>query len=385
MKLDWKTCWKACLSVFLLYLCVHYFPAATDLLATVIGAASPVLIGCIVAYAVNLLMVFYEKLYFPRTNRPFLAKSRRPICMLAAYVTVAAILALVLLLVVPQLVSCVKLLLSDIPAAAEHLVAALDELEFIPDDYIARLEAIDWKTHLRSLLDNLGNVMNLLMNTVLSVFNGVVTAFLALIFSIYILASKERLKRQFDRLLYHALRPRLYGHVIYVLHILHDSFRSYLIGQCTEAVILGGLCTAGMLIFGFPYATMIGAFIAVTALIPVAGAYIGAIVGAFIIFMVSPIKALWFLIFILILQQIEGNLIYPKVVGSSLRLPALWVLAAVTVGGGLFGIAGMLLGVPLAAAGYRILRERIPPKPQSVSTPAPSQQNNDTPPAPPAI
>lgn len=227
--------------------------------------------------------------------------------------------------------------------------------------------------------------MNLLMNTVLSVFNGVVTAFLALIFSIYILASKERLKRQFDRLLYHALRPRLYGHVIYVLHILHDSFRSYLIGQCTEAVILGGLCTAGMLIFGFPYATMIGAFIAVTALIPVAGTYIGAIVGAFIIFMVSPIKALWFLIFILILQQIEGNLIYPKVVGSSLRLPALWVLAAVTVGGGLFGIAGMLLGVPLAAAGYRILRERIPPKPQPVSTPAPSQQNNDTPPAPPAI
>ena len=140
---------------------------------------------------------------------------------------------------------------------------------------------------------------------------------------------------------------------------LNDCFHSYIVGQCTEAVILGLLCTFGMLIFRLPYATMIGALIAFTALIPIAGAYIGAFVGAFMIIMVSPFKALIFLIFIVILQQIEGNLIYPKVVGSSIGLPGIWVLAAVTVGGGIMGIMGMLLGVPLAACVYRLLREDV--------------------------
>ena len=145
----------------------------------------------------------------------------------------------------------------------------------------------------------------------------------------------------------------------YVLHTLNDCFHKYIVGQCTEAVILGALCTIGMLILQLPYATMIGAFIAFTALIPVAGAYIGAIVGAFMIFTESPFKAIVFLIFIIVLQQFEGNIIYPRVVGSSMGLPAMWVLAAVTVGGGVMGIPGMLLGVPLAAALYRFVREDV--------------------------
>lgn len=369
MKLDWKTCLKIGLSVFLLFLAIRFWPAAEGLLTTLVGAAAPLLIGCIIAYVVNILMAVYERWYFPRTARPRLIKSRRPLCMLAAFITVAAIVAVVLILVVPQLVSCVKLLIADIPAAAEYLVAKLDKLDFVPDDFISYLESIEWKSRINQILEGIGNVMDVVMNTILSVFNGVVTTVLALIFAVYLLASKEKLSRQFDRLLYHGLRSRFYDGVLYVLNVLNDCFRKYIVGQCTEAVILGTLCTAGMLIFGFPYATMIGALIAFTALIPVAGAYIGAGVGAFIILMVSPIKALWFLVFILVLQQIEGNLIYPKVVGSSLGLPALWVLAAVTIGGGLFGIAGMLLGVPLAAAVYRILREHIPPKPQPEPAP----------------
>lgn len=364
MKLDWKTCWKVGLSIFLLYLCIHFWPTASRLLTTLVGAASPLIIGCIIAYVVNLLMALYERWYFPRTDRSRLIKSRRPLCMLAAFITVAAIVAIVVILIVPQLVSCIKLLIADIPAAADYLIAQLDKLDFVSDDLVNSLESIDWKNRLDQILEGLGSVMDIVMSTVLSVFNGVVTTVLAVIFAVYLLASKEKLSRQFDRLLYHGLRSRFYDGVLYVLNVLNDCFRKYIVGQCTEAVILGTLCTVGMLIFGFPYATMIGALIAFTALIPVAGAYIGAGVGAFIILMVAPIKALWFLIFILILQQIEGNIIYPKVVGSSLGLPALWVLAAVTIGGGLFGIAGMLLGVPLAAAVYRILREHIPQKPQ---------------------
>lgn len=369
MKLDWKTCWKIALSAFLLFLAIRFWPAAAGLLTTLAGAAAPLLIGCIIAYVVNLLMAVYERWYFPRTDRPRLIKSRRPLCMLSAFITVAAIIAVVVILVVPQLVSCIKLLIADIPAAADYLIAQLDKLDFVSDDLVAALESIDWKSRLDQILESLGSVMDIVMTAILSVFNGVVTTVLAMIFAVYLLASKEKLSRQFDRLLHHGLRSRLYDGVLYVLNVLNDCFRKYIVGQCTEAVILGSLCTVGMLIFGFPYATMIGALIAFTALIPVAGAYIGAGVGAFIILMVAPIKALWFLIFILILQQIEGNIIYPKVVGSSLGLPALWVLAAVTIGGGLFGIAGMLLGVPLAAAVYRILREHIPPKPQPEPAP----------------
>ena len=136
-----------------------------------------------------------------------------------------------------------------------------------------------------------------------------------------------------------------------------DCFHRYIVGQCTEAVILGVLCTVGMLIFRFPYAPMIGALIGFTALIPVAGAYIGAAVGAIMILTVSPLKALLFLVFIVVLQQLEGNLIYPKVVGKSIGLPAIWVLAAITVGGSLMGIAGMLISVPITAALYRLLKE----------------------------
>lgn len=145
----------------------------------------------------------------------------------------------------------------------------------------------------------------------------------------------------------------------YVLSVLNDSFHKYIVGQCTEAVILGVLCTIGMLILGLPYATMIGALIALTALIPVAGAYIGAGVGAFMVLTVSPIQAVIFLVYIVILQQLEGNLIYPRVVGSSMGLPAIWVLVAVTIGGGVMGIPGMLLGVPLAATFYRLIRDDV--------------------------
>ena len=147
--------------------------------------------------------------------------------------------------------------------------------------------------------------------------------------------------------------------IFYILDVLDESFHSFIVGQCIEAVVLGSLCAIGMLILQLPYAVMIGAFIGFTALIPIAGAYIGAVVGAIMILTVSPLQALQFVIFIVVLQQIEGNLIYPKVVGQSIGLPGMWVLTAITVGGGVLGVGGMLLAVPLFAAGYRLLREDI--------------------------
>ncbi|HJD30447.1 MAG TPA: AI-2E family transporter, partial [Candidatus Eisenbergiella stercorigallinarum] len=164
---------------------------------------------------------------------------------------------------------------------------------------------------------------------------------------------------QAKRILRAYLKEKTVREIGRVIRTADDTFSSFIIGQCTEAVILGTLCALGMLVFDFPYAVMIGSFIGVTALIPIVGAYLGAGLGAFMILTVDPLKALLFLIFIVVLQQLEGNLIYPRVVGSSIGLPGMWVLAAVTVGGGLMGIGGMLLGVPLTATAYKLLRSDV--------------------------
>ena len=188
------------------------------------------------------------------------------------------------------------------------------------------------------------------------------TGLLALIFSIYLLLERETLGGQFGKLLRRFLPTKWQGRVSYVLHTLDDCFHRYIVGQCLEAFIIGVLCALGMMLLRLPYATMIGALVGFTALIPVAGAYIGAAVGAFMILTVDPFQALIFLVFLVILQQLEGNLIYPKVVGSSLGLPGIWVLAAVVIGGGVLGVLGMLLGVPVAAAAYTLIKNDVAKK-----------------------
>ena len=242
-------------------------------------------------------------------------------------------------------------------------VAFVNSLNIVPQDLLAPLLKVDWQSKLLDILKTLtsgvGNVMGAVITTVSSMFSALVTGLLALIFSIYLLLSQEDLKRQFGKLLRRFLPSKWLGRFSYGIHTLDDCFHRYIVGQCLEAVIIGALCALGMGLLRLPYATMIGALVGFTALIPVAGAYIGAGVGAFMILTVDPIQALIFLVFLVILQQLEGNLIYPKVVGSSLGLPGIWVLAAVTVGGGLLGIGGMLLGVPLAAAIYRMLGEEV--------------------------
>jgi len=265
--------------------------------------------------------------------------------------------------VVPELTACVELLIAQIPGAVSKAVSWLEANAAIPEEMLSSLQNIDWKSRIEQIISLLtsgvGSVMGTAVNVVSSVFSGIVTALFALIFSIYLLTGKEKLGSQFDRLMRRYMKDKLYNRSKYVLSVLNDCFHKYIVGQCTEALILGALCTAGMLLLGIPYATMTGAVISFTALIPVAGGYIGAAIGAFMILTVSPIQALIFLIFIVVLQQLEGNLIYPRVVGSSMGLPAIWVLAAVTIGGGVMGILGMLIGVPLAAALYRLLREDV--------------------------
>ena len=363
MKLEWKTCLKVGVSIFLLYIAVTYWKNVAELLANVLGAAAPLLIGCVVAYVINIPMSFYERHYFPKNKGKFVAVSRRPVCLLGAIITVLAVIALVIGLVIPQLADCFSLIAAEFPIMFQKFLSYAERFEFVPEKLIASLSSIDLKSQMSSIIEKLtsgiGNVVGGVFSVVASVFSGIVTTLVSIIFAVYLLMSKDMLNAQLKRVMKRYANEKTNNKLGYFVSVLDDCFHRYIVGQCTEAVILGMLCTIGMLIFRFPYAFMIGALTAFTALIPIAGAYIGAGVGAFMILTESPLKALLFLVFIVILQQIEGNLIYPKVVGTSIGLPGIWVLAAVTVGGGIFGILGMMLGVPVAAAVYRFIRDDV--------------------------
>ncbi len=363
MKRDWSFVFKLSASVFLLYLCIIYWPNVSQFLAILFGAAVPLAVGCIIAYLIDIPAAFYEKHYFAKSGHSAIAKSRRPVCVAAAFITLIAIVILVVGLVIPQLIDCVCTLVSDLQTLMTALPSKLERFDLLSEDFMKALADVNWQEKIEKavtlLTSGLSSTVNTVLAVVVNVFSGIATAFMSVIFSIYLLMGKKRLGRQFDRLIARYMKISWQRKMYHVLAVANDSFRKYIIGQCTEAVILGVLCIIGMLILRLPYAVMIGTLIGFTALIPIAGAYIGAGVGAFMIFMVSPIKAVIFLIFIVVLQQLEGNLIYPKVVGSSIGLPAIWVFAAVTVGGGVMGIIGMLLAVPPAAVFYQLLRENI--------------------------
>jgi len=366
MKTEWKKIFRICACVFLLFLCMNYWNGLINVLITVIGASAPLIIGAAIAYVVNILMSFYERLFFPKWQRSALVATRSVVCMIFAFLTAAAIITVVFWLILPQLVSSINIIINALPPLFIKALDWINHFEFVPDNWFSVLYSIDWQSKIGQitqwLTTGIGSVVNTVAKTLLSVFSGIVTAIIAFIFSIYLLLDKKKLKRQFEKLFTTYTKPKFYNKFFYMMSVLDDSFHRFIVGQVTEALILGALCTVGMLIFRFPYATMVGALIGFTALIPIAGAYIGAGVGAFMILTVSPVKALWFLVFIIILQQLEGNLIYPRVVGSSMGLPGIWVLAAVTVGGGTFGVLGMLIGVPLAAAIYRLVKEDIAKK-----------------------
>ena len=362
-KLEWKTCLKIGSVIFVLFLLIHYWSNISGIIGTVISAATPIFIGLVMAYIINILMSFYERHYFPKSTKKTVLKSRRPVCLTGAILSIIGIVVLVIVLIAPQLTSCIKLLVAELPGAIELVINKLKEMNILSDDLFNSLSAIDWKSKIgdivKTLTTGLGSVMDVAVSAVTSVFSGVSNAVIGFIFALYLLLDKNRLSGQVKRVSERYIPHRFAEKITHILSVANDCFHRFIVGQCTEAVILGTLCMVGMLILRLPYAPMIGALIAFTALIPIVGAFIGAGVGAFLIFMESPIKAVIFLVFIVILQQIEGNLIYPKVVGSSIGLPGIWVLAAVTVGGGVLGISGMMIGVPAAAAVYRLIKENL--------------------------
>ncbi len=362
-KIEFKSLLKIAIVGFVFYLAVHYWVHAANLLKALLAAALPLLIGAIIAYPLNILMSFFEKHLFPKSENKLIKKSRRGVSIVLSFVTLIGIVALIVALVVPQLTSCIKLLVAEVPQFLNIIVEKLSEFEFVPEDIINTLSKIDWQSKLSSIIktvtSGVGNVMNVVVGAVSTVVSGVTTAFLAVIFAVYVLSSKDTLSAQIKKIFKRYVPEKVTEKVMYVMGVADNSFHKFIVAQCTEAVILGGLCTLGMLILRLPYAAMIGAVTVVTAFIPVVGALLGGAIGAFLILMESPIQALIFIVFIVVLQQLEGDLIYPRVVGSSMGLPSIWVLAAVTVGGGMFGVLGMLLSVPVASTAYRLISNDV--------------------------
>ena len=362
-KLDTKTLLKIAAVIFALYLAIHYWGHAANILKALLGAALPLVIGAVISYPLNILMSFYERHLLPKSQNKLVNRSRRGLSLTLAILTLVGIVALIIALVVPQLTSCVKLLFAEVPAFFNMVVEKLSEFDFVPEDIINMLSQIDWKSRFadiaKTVTSGLGSVMDVVVTTVSSVVSVVTTAFLAIIFAIYLLLSKNKIGSQLKRVMVHYVPEKYIEKFNYFCKVADESFHKFIVAQCTEALILGGLCTLGMLILRLPYAAMIGAVTVVTAFIPVVGALLGGAVGAFLILMESPVKALIFLVFIILLQQIEGDLIYPRVVGSSMGLPSIWVLTAVTLGGGMFGIMGMMLSVPVASTAYTLLRNEL--------------------------
>lgn len=379
MSLDKKTCLRLGITVMLVYLGMHYWKFLSSLLLQGGRAAIPLFLGCVIAYIINIPMVFFEqgisnlekiiKKEMPR-------KLKRPICIMLALISVLLILIVILYMIIPELAAGLRIIIEKTPQAfvkierwiehnidIERIIKSGEEINSGWNSGINDEGEINWNTYVnravKYILSGIGTTINSIKDVLLSAFSIAVTALVSSVFSLYLLMGKEKLKKQVKLILYTYLGEKKEKRILYVLKTMDNAFHSFIVGQCIEAIILGLLCMLGMFILRLPYVSMIGSLVGFTALIPVAGAYIGMIVGALMIFTVSPIKALIFIIFLLILQQLENNLIYPRVVGSSIGLPGIWVLAAVTIGGGTFGIFGMLLGVPLAAGIYRLIKESV--------------------------
>lgn len=327
----------------------------------VIGIASPFLLGGVTAFILNVPMRRIEKLL------PFKEESRirRPLSLCLTLVLVIGILLLVIFVVMPQLFETIISLQNSIPdflirvkEEAEKLFAQNPEIAY----YINEIQ-IDWKSFLEGVIGFLstgaGTVLSSTVSAAMSIINGVVTFVIGLVFAIYILLQKENLSRQFRKVMEAFFPEEVMSHTLEILSLVFETFSNFLAGQCFEAVILGSMFFLTLSVFNLPYALLIGVLIAFTALIPMFGAFIGCAIGAFLMLMVKPLDALIFLIIFFVLQQIEGNFIYPHVVGNSVGLPSIWVLVAVTIGGSAMGIPGMLVFIPICSVLYVIFRKIV--------------------------
>ncbi|MBQ6255056.1 MAG: AI-2E family transporter [Clostridia bacterium] len=354
----------------LLALAVMHVEFILDTALRLWQVASPMVVGAILAYILEIIIKRFEKVFFPQSKKQWVNKARRPICILLATVLVVFFAVLMVSIIIPGLRDAFTVLAREFPnyflEVKNWVLTTFSDVPTVTD-YVKDLE-LDWNIiqdrAVQWAISGIGD-NSLLTNTVtvISAVTGSIANFLiSAIFAIFLLASKQKLQSQYRNLMWASVSEKNNGKMQRIMHTANRCFSGFIVGQSINGLILGVLTWLGMRIFGMPYALMVGVLSGTTSLVPIIGGYIGAALGTFLVFTANPGLALWFLIFIVALQTLQGNILYPRLVGDSVGLPSLWVLAAVSVGGGLGGVGGMLVAVPITATVYILVREWVQKK-----------------------
>lgn len=363
-KKDIKKWFKIISFALIGLLIVNNFSVVTGFVTKFFDIISPFVVGAALAFILNIPMKFFESKFSKITFKKGKKLNKnliRIISLLLAIIVIGFIITLIVNLILPEIINIIKLLVENSPKYMNEIKNfALDITTNMPDirDSIKNIN-INNENMQEQIKTIATNVLTFSVSFAGNVIGSIVDAIVSLVFAIYILTGKDKLKEQSKRIVYAYFDKTKAEGILEFGRTARRIFKNFITGQCLEACILGSLSIVGMFILDIPYAVPIGVLIGVTALIPIVGAFIGISVGAVLILSVEPVKVLTFLVFILILQQIEGNLIYPKVVGDSVGLPGIWVLVAVAVGGDLFGLVGMLLGLPVASVIYTLIKDNV--------------------------
>lgn len=363
VKIDYKKILEIVLIGIGCYWALNNFQIILDIFNSILAVIMPFLLGIMIAFILNVLMIRIEKILSRFILDKKYTSFKRVISIIVSLLIVIGVIGIIITLIIPELTNAIKVIVKSFPETFEQLQVWINQngnsfpqletwINSVDLNSIASELSGLFKIGLTGMLGSTVDVISMFFTSILNLVVGIV-------FALYILMSKETLKRQSHKLIDAYIPKRISVKLLEVGTLARTTFSNFVIGQTVEAFILGTLCAIGMAVLNLPYAPMVGSLVGITAFVPIVGAFIGGGIGAFMILTVDPMQALIFIIFLVVLQQLEGDLIYPRVVGSSVGLPSIWVLFAVTVGGGLWGITGMLFSVPVLSVVYALIKGHV--------------------------
>ena len=363
VKIDYKKILEIVLIGIGCYWALNNFQIILDIFNSILAVIMPFLLGIMIAFILNVLMIRIEKILSRFILDKKYTSFKRVISIIVSLLIVIGVIGIIITLIIPELTNAIKVIVQSFPETFEQLQVWINQngnsfpqletwINSVDLNSIASELSGLFKIGLTGMLGSTVDVISMFFTSILNLVVGIV-------FALYILMSKETLKRQSHKLIDAYIPKRISVKLLEVGTLARTTFSNFVIGQTVEAFILGTLCAVGMAVLNLPYAPMVGSLVGITAFVPIVGAFIGGGIGAFMILTVDPMQALIFIIFLVVLQQLEGDLIYPRVVGSSVGLPSIWVLFAVTVGGGLWGITGMLFSVPVLSVVYALIKGHV--------------------------
>lgn len=363
VKIDYKKILEIVLIGIGCYWALNNFQIILDIFNSILAVIIPFLLGIMIAFILNVLMIRIEKILSRFILDKKYTSFKRVISIIVSLLIVIGVIGIIITLIIPELTNAIKVIVKSFPETFEQLQVWINQngnsfpqletwINSVDLNSIASELSGLFKIGLTGMLGSTVDVISMFFTSILNLVVGIV-------FALYILMSKETLKRQSHKLIDAYIPKRISVKLLEVGTLARTTFSNFVIGQTVEAFILGTLCAVGMAVLNLPYAPMVGSLVGITAFVPIVGAFIGGGIGAFMILTVDPMQALIFIIFLVVLQQLEGDLIYPRVVGSSVGLPSIWVLFAVTVGGGLWGITGMLFSVPVLSVVYALIKGHV--------------------------